>query len=81
METIKLIQPVPVVRDENGMFWHPELPPVDEGDGDKCKKWIAEQLLVVKMTSIEDAPDEISERYFDSHDPDCSYWDPDKPEG
>ena len=40
METIKLIQPVPVVRDENGMFWHPELPPFDEGDGEKCKKWL-----------------------------------------
>jgi len=28
-ETV-LIQPVPVVRDENGMFWHPNLPPFDE---------------------------------------------------
>jgi hypothetical protein len=81
METIKLIQPVPVVRDENGMFWHSELPPFDEGDGEKCKKWLAEQRLVVKMTSIEDATDEISERYFGSHDSDCSYWDPDKPGG
>ncbi|WP_256574784.1 MULTISPECIES: hypothetical protein [Pseudomonas] len=26
METIKLIQPAPVVRDENGMYQHPDMP-------------------------------------------------------
>lgn len=80
-EEIKLIQPAPVERDENGMFWHPELPEFDEGDGDKCKAWIAQQGLQVAMVSIEGADDEISDRYFESDDPDCSYWDPRRPDG
>lgn len=66
VDRVGLIKHWPVKRDENGMFWHPDLPSFDEGDGDKCEKWLAEQSLVVKMSSIEDAPDEISERYFDS---------------
>ena len=80
-EEIKLIQPAPVVRDEYGMFDHSDLPDFDEGDGDKCKQWIAEQGLTVKMVSIESADDEISERYFNSDEPDCSYWEPDRPSG
>lgn len=80
-EEIKMIQPTPVVRDENGMFWHPDLPEFDEGDGDKCKQWVSEQGLTVKMVSIEGADEAIADRYFESHDPDCSYWEPDRPEG
>ena len=82
METIKLIQPAPVVRDEDGMFQHFELPDFDEGDQEKCKAWIVEQGLQVKMVELEYHSDQaVSDRYFDAGDSDCSYWDPDKPEG
>lgn len=40
-EEIKLIQPAPVVRDEYGMFQHPDLPDFKEGDVDRCKAWRA----------------------------------------
>lgn len=70
---IKLIQPAPVVCDENGMFQHPDLPNFDEDDGDKCKAWIAEQGLEVYMVSLEYADEAIADRYFENHDPDCSY--------
>ena len=80
-EEIKLIQPAPVVRDEYGMFQHPDLPDFDEGDGDKCKAWIAEQGLEVGKVSLEYADESIADRYFESHDPDCSYWEPGKPDG
>ncbi len=80
-EEIKLIQPAAVVRDAEGMFWHPELPSFEEGDGDKCKQWLAEQGLVIKASSIEGAEDSISDRYFESGDPDCSYWEPARPDG
>jgi len=81
-EEIRLIQPAPVTRDENGFFQHPDLPDFDEGDGDKCKAWIAEQELEVAMVSLEYHSDEaISERYFEAGDPDCSYWEPDRPDG
>ena len=68
-EEIKLIQPAPVVRDENGMFAHPDMPEFDEGDGDKCKAWVAEQALEVTMVSLEYHSDEaVSERYFEAGD-------------
>lgn len=77
-----LIQPAPVIRDENGFFQHPDLPDFDEGDGDKCKAWVAEQELEVGMVSLEYHSDEaISDRYFEAGDPDCSYWEPDQPDG
>ncbi|PRA69328.1 MULTISPECIES: hypothetical protein [Pseudomonas] len=80
-EEVKLIQRSPVVRDENGMFQHPDLPDFDEGDGDKCKAWIAEQGLQVTMVSLEYADEAVANRYFESHDPDCSYWEPERPFG
>ena len=81
-EEMILIQPAPVVRDEYGMFAHPDMPDFDEGDGDKCKAWIATRGLQVKMVSLEYHSDEaVSERYFEAGDPDCSYWEPDRPDG
>jgi len=81
-EEIKLIQPAPVVRDEYGMFEHPDMPDFDEGDSEKCKTWIAQQGLQLVMVHLEtDAPDEIADRYFASDEPHCGYWEPGKPEG
>lgn len=81
-EEIKLIQPVPVVRDDEGMFYHPDMPDFDEGDGEKCKAWVAEQGLEVKMVELEYHSDEsISERYFEAGEANCGYWDPDRPDG
>lgn len=81
METIILIQSVPVVRDENGMFLHPGLPLFEEGDGEAFKQWLADQGLIVKTASLEYADEAIADRYFESHDPNCSHWEPDQPEG
>lgn len=81
METIQLIQSAPVVRDEHGMFQHPDMPDFDEGDEEKCRTWVAEQGLAVAMVSLEYADEAIANRYFESRDPDCSYWEPDRPDG
>jgi hypothetical protein len=82
LDRIPLIKHWPVKRDENGMFQHPDMPDFDEGDGEKCKAWIAEQGLEVMMVELEYHSDEaVSERYFEAGDPDCSYWEPDRPEG
>ena len=80
-EEIKLIQPVPVVRDENGMFWHPELPSFDEGEEQKSKQWVADQGLSVLRVSLENADEAVADQYFESGDPDCSYWEPERPGG
>jgi hypothetical protein len=82
LDRLPLIKHWPVRRDENGMFQHPEMPDFAEGDGDKCKAWIAQQGLEVAMVELEYHSDEaISERYFEAGDPDCSYWEPDRPDG
>ncbi len=82
LDRLPLIKHWPVRRDENGFFQHPDLPDFDEGDGDKCKAWIAEQGLEVVMVALEYHSDEaFSERYFEAGDPDCSYWEPDRPDG
>ena len=80
-EEIKLIQPAPVVRDEMGSFQHPDMPDFDEGDSDKCKSWVAEQGLTVTQVCLEYADEAVANRYFESGDPDYSYWEPDRPEG
>ncbi|BCQ63166.1 hypothetical protein PBOI14_49160 [Pseudomonas sp. Boi14] len=81
-EEIKLIQPAPVDRDEYGMFQHPDLPDFEEGDGEKCKAWVAQQGLQLFMISLEsDALEEIADRYFQSDEPHRGYWEPGKPEG
>ena len=80
VDRVGLIKQWPLKRDENGMFQHPDMPNFDEGDGDKCKAWLAEQGLTVKMVSLEFADPAIADRYFESHDPNCSYWEPDRPD-
>ena len=81
LDRIGLINHRVVRRDENGMFQHPDMPDFEEGDGDKCKAWIAEQGLKVQMVSLEYADEAIANRYFESHDSDCSYWEPERPDG
>ncbi|MEQ4313775.1 hypothetical protein ABNM01_11465 [Pseudomonas syringae] len=81
-EKIVLIRPAPVIRDENGFFEHPDMPAFDEGDGEKCKAWVAEQALDVRKVELEYASDQaVADRYFEAGDPDCSYWEPDCPDG
>lgn len=81
-EEINLIQPAAVARDEYGMFQHTDLPDFDEGDGERCKAWVAQQGLQLVMFYLEtDAPEEIAERYFEAGEPHCGYWEPSKPEG
>ncbi|WP_425520691.1 hypothetical protein [Pseudomonas serbica] len=83
METIQLIQPAPIVRDEEGMFQHPDMPDFDEGDEEKkFKVWVADQGLQVKMVELEYHSDQtVSDRYFEAGDSDYSYWEPDRPDG
>ena len=81
IDRTKLIQHWPERRDENGMFQHPDMPDFDEGDEEKCKAWVVEQGLAVAMVSLEYADEEIADRYFEAGDPDCSYWEPERPDG
>ncbi|AZE53431.1 hypothetical protein C4K03_1260 [Pseudomonas synxantha] len=81
MNDTTLIQEVPVTRNAIGMFTHPGLPQFDAGNSAPFRQWLAAQDLQLAMVSIESAPAEIFDRYFQSNEPDCSYWDPDSPAG
>lgn len=76
----KLLAPRAIVRDENGHLTHPDLPACDEGVRyDDLLAVFGIESAFVGMES--DAPHDVSERYFDSGDPDCSYWTPTPPDG
>lgn len=61
-------------------FWL-DVPSVDEGDEEKSKQWVAEQGLTFLRVKLENAEEAIADRYFESGDPDCSFWEPDRPGG
>jgi hypothetical protein len=77
-------------RDNNGFLFHPDLELIDKvvydgeifDEGEACFKYI--QKLGYEHACIQleyDASDEISARYFESGNPNCSDWEPSKPEG
>ena len=80
-ETLQ-IGPVPVERDENGFWDHPGIPwdevPEDTSVLPFLEKWGYKGCFA----QLEfDAPAEIADRYFDSGDADCSFWNPTPPDG
>lgn len=91
MSETKLLQKVPVVRDENGFWSHPDLIHfwhVEMQDAERCTKeqWEAlERRAGIKTQIVHlesepmDHPAYIS--YFDNGSPDISEWDPSPPPG
>jgi hypothetical protein len=48
-----LIQAAPVVRDENGNWWHPDMPEFEEGQEAEWKAWVEAQGLVMTHGLLE----------------------------
>lgn len=79
---ITFIGSVEVTREPDGEWTHPDLPFFDEGDETALLQWLRDQQLEVAQICLEyDADEAIAERYFESGNPDFSYWEPSKPEG
>ena len=77
-----LIEAVPVVRDgEYGYWFHPDMPYFDEGDGDRFKAWLCEQLLELRFVMLEDNDSPQAAAYWDGGDPDLTFWEPQPPAG
>ncbi|WP_308920529.1 hypothetical protein [Janthinobacterium sp. J1-1] len=75
------IEAAPVVRDAQGHYDHPDLPPFGEGDAASFRAWTEAQCLVVKSVWMEeDAPD-LADRYFEGEgDPSALVdWQPTSP--
>ena len=78
-----LIQAAPVQRDAQGMWFHPDMPDFDEGDGDKYKAWLAEQGLTTSTGMLESEGDEHPAyiAYFEKEEGTYLAWDDTPPEG
>lgn len=78
-----LIQSMPVQRDKDGHWYHPDMPDFDEGQEAEWKAWLAAQGLEVTQTYLEwediDHPAYIA--YFDEESCDWSMWNPTPPSG
>lgn len=77
------IQPVEVKRDENGLWTHPQYPYFGGREyipDSEWQQWCTEHGITSKAVSFDgDAPDELTEKYWDDFDTNCSAWEPTKP--
>jgi hypothetical protein len=90
-DAVKLLQKIPVTRDENGFWSHPDLIHfwhIEMQDAEHCTKeqWadlerragIKTQIVTLESEPLEH-PAYVS--YFDNGNPDISAWDPSPPPG
>lgn len=79
----KRIQPFEVERDEDGYWVHPAFPSFeDELLASEWRDFLRKHGLEAEFVGMEgDAPDEVTDRYFELGDPDCSAWTPTSPTG
>ena len=73
--------PMPVVRDDLGHWTHPAWP--QDGDENTIPKaWFADNGLEAYIVEFEnDAPEALSDAYFELGNPDCTAWQPSLPPG
>lgn len=85
--SIKAIEPVEVIRDEDGWFTHPQYftePEWEDPEGmaqEQFNKYISERGIETATTSLECDDADANERYCEDGQVDCSGWEPSKPSG
>lgn len=81
--TVVPIHAAPVLRDETGNWWHPDMPPFDEGDGEKFKAWLKAQGLELARAELGDEPEDhpAYKAVFEDANCDFSAWEPEPPSG
>ena len=79
----KLIQPVEIVRDQDGYGYHPDEPDFEEGQEQEFRDWIASQGLEIKLSRLEDEHEShpAYNRYFEIGDADIHEWEASPPAG
>jgi len=77
------ILPAEVNRDEDGYWIHPDFPHFeDEISNSEWQEYLEQNQLQSEYVDLfGDAPEDISDRYCESGDADCSDWEPTKPAG
>lgn len=77
------IQPVPVVRNSDGFWFHTGVPNFDEDNDEQYKTWLKSQGLATayKMLESEDDTHPVYVSYFDDGNANISAWEPPPPAG
>lgn len=78
-----LIQPVPVERDSDGFWTHPDYPAWDEDTPQATvEAWFAEQGIEHRIVLFEDdAPEELQDVWLVNGEAPCEKWEPTAPKG
>ena len=77
----KLIEAADVQRDANGYWYHPDLPPFGDGDGEKARAWLSEQRLEEQAVWLEsDDASPAYHAYWEREEPPVT-WEPAPPAG
>jgi len=76
--TQRPIRPKPVKRDENGCWWHPDLPEFDEDEIDKFNEWKERHGLQTTWVEMQDEVD-WEHPYYEEGWSDFSFWTPQPP--
>lgn len=80
----KRLEPVDVVRDENGFWQHPDAPDfVDDDSGLEYKQWFETLGLEGRLSWLEHEDDNhpVKKGYFEQGIVGCLGWEPPQPEG
>jgi hypothetical protein len=82
MNSVKLIQPLPVERDAQGFWSHPGIPNLDE-DYEAYRKWLDAQGLETTYALLESEPDDhpVYLAYLENEEPSFAAWEPQAPDG
>lgn len=77
-----VLQATSIERCKDGYWTHPELPDMGENVSKaKLAEFESEQGFSIHFVTMEgDAPEEVSEAYFDKGAPGCLGWKPTKPD-
>jgi len=80
---MKRINPADVTRDQYGFWLHPGFPTLEEEQlGQEWRDFLQKNGLESDFVDMAgDATDEVSDKYFNKGDPDCSAWTPTSPIG
>jgi hypothetical protein len=88
MNTITLLQPAEVKRDEDGLWYHPDLPTFegsDEADesSPNWEEWKRQQGLEITWCALEDEPEDhpAYQAYWVEGSINISAWNPTWPDG
>lgn len=81
MSALPLIGPVPVERDADGWWEHPEVPEFDEDDHAGFRAWVIAQRLELRQRHMDSDVDTDAHHYWTEESCSCAGWEPEAPPG